>query len=122
MDLFAAFCAFGSAVAWAIASIWYSELSKDHSVYAVNFARAAVALPLFVVAVFLTSGGLTSGWVSYGQIQSSHFGWISLSVLTSFGFGDAAFFWSTRYLGVPTAMAIAFCYPLWTVLMDLLFL
>lgn len=122
MNFFAPSCAFGSAAVWAVASVWYSRLSKDHSVFAVNFARASVAFPLFILAVFIAEGGILKGLVSYQGVQTSHLGWLSLSVLTSFGFGDAAFFWSTRFIGVPTAMAIAFSYPVLTMILSSLLL
>ena len=37
-------------------------------------------------------------------------------MLSSYGVGDSFFFLSSRSLGVPSALAIASCYPLWTVL------
>ena len=121
MDFFAPSCAFGSAAVWAVASVGYSQISKDHSVFAVNFARAAIALPLFLLSVVFVSGGILNGFLSFQEVQYGHLGWLSLSVLTSFAFGDAAFFWSTRFIGVSTAMAIAFSYPVWTVLIGALF-
>jgi drug/metabolite transporter (DMT)-like permease len=115
-------CAFGASCTWAIGSSGYAELSKTNSAFAVNFARALVALPLFVITTFMVSGGFWEGIESFSRINGSHWQWLSLSMLASYAMGDTLFFWSTRHLGVPGALAIASAFPMWTVGAGYLFL
>lgn len=109
-------CAFLSSFTWAVGSSGYSRLARTHSAFAINFARATVALPLFILAVFVTSGGWEAGLQAYSAVRPAHLGWFSLSMLASYGLGDVFFLWSTRSLGVPGALAISSAYPLWTAL------
>lgn len=110
--------AFGASATWAIGSSSYSKLSQRYSPFSINFTRALFALPLFVLIVFLFEGGLQS----FHLIQIEHCIWFSLSMLSSYGMGDVLFLWSARSLGVPGALAIASCFPLWTVLAGYFFL
>ena len=121
MNLLPPTCAFGSAVTWAVASVGYSSLSKEYSVFSLNFARAMIALPLCVVSAFLVSGGYDSGLLSYQSLNLQNFEWLGLSMVASYGLGDASFFLSTRYLGVLSALAISSCYPIWTIFMGSLY-
>jgi uncharacterized membrane protein len=114
-------CSFLSSVTWTIGSANYSRLSREYSVFAINFSRAFFALPLFAVAVFVTHGGWVGGVSALASIRSSHVGWLTLSMVASYGLGDALFLWSTRSLGVPGALAIASAYPIWTALAGLIF-
>lgn len=109
-------CALSSSFTWAVGSLVYSRLSQNYSAFAVNFARAAIALPLFFCAAFLVAGGWTEGWAAFEAISATHVGWFTLSMFASYGFGDALFLWSTRSLGVPGALAVASSYPLWAAL------
>lgn len=107
-------CALGSSVTWAIGSAGYSKLSRGHSPFAVNFMRAVVALPLFIVAAFVSAGGISGGVGAYSRLEFWHLAWFTVSMIASHGLGDVLFLWSTRELGVPGALAIASSYPLWT--------
>src|SRR3989338_4870418 len=109
-------CAFGVSITWAIATVQYSKLLKNNTAFAVNFSRALVALPLFILVTFLLAGGISEGLESFHTIRLSHWRWFTLAVIASLGFGDAIFLWSTKELGVPVALALASCYPIWTVL------
>lgn len=113
--------AFCSAFVWAIGSAGYSRLAKDNSAFAINFTRALVALPMFIVAAFIVSGGWLEGLLNYRNLQMSQVGWLSLSMLASYGLGDVLFLWSVHSLGLPGALAIASCFPVWTVLFGYLF-
>lgn len=108
-------CAFGSSVTWAVGSTFYSQLSKTNSPFAVNFSRALFALPLFILSAFVLSGGISEGIASYQAVKLSTWGWFTLSMICSYGLGDTVFLWSTRHLGVPGALAISSCFPIWTV-------
>jgi drug/metabolite transporter (DMT)-like permease len=108
-------CAFLASVTWAVGSSAYARLSLHHSPFAVNFSRALVALPCFLVAAFLTEGASAFSGIGAGTL-----GWLALSILGSYGLGDAAFLASTRTLGVPGALAIASSYPLWTATLGVL--
>ncbi len=105
------FSAFLSSCTWAIGSGVYSRLSEEHSAFSVNFTRALVALPLF-----LMSGFFAHGLESLSLIQSHHLQWLFLSMVASYGLADVIFLRATRLLGVPSALSIASAYPLWTVL------
>lgn len=109
-------CAFFSSVTWAVGSAGYSKISRQYSPFAVNFTRALIALPLFVLSAFIVSGGLVEGIANYSKVRWSHWGWFTLSMFSSYGLGDTLFLWSTRSLGVPGALAIGSCFPIWTVL------
>ncbi|MFZ9595505.1 MAG: DMT family transporter [Bdellovibrionia bacterium] len=109
-------CALCSALTWAIGSAGYSQLSKKHSAYAINFARALVSFPLSLITTFLIAGGLSEGIGYFKNVQASQVGWLSLSMLASYGVGDVVFLASTKKIGLPSALAIASCYPVWTVL------
>lgn len=114
--------AFGSSLTWAIASTWYSRASEKYSGFAVNFTRALVALPLSVVSVFIFAGGWTEGLELYQGLQWPQMGWLALSMAAAFGVGDASFFTSSRTLGLPAALAIASCFPIWTLIAAFLWL
>jgi drug/metabolite transporter (DMT)-like permease len=101
---------------WAIGSAGYSRLSRNYSVFSINFVRTLVGLPLFILTTFIISGGIIPGLANYADVKASEWGWLSLSMFASYGIGDACFLWSTRSLGLPGALAIASCYPVWTVL------
>jgi drug/metabolite transporter (DMT)-like permease len=114
-------CAFGSSVTWAVGTGAYSRLSRRHSAFAVNFTRAAIGLPLFVVATFVLAGGWSAGLAAYGEVSWRHWAWYSAGMVASYGLADALFLMSTASLGVPGALAIASCYPVWTALVGVLF-
>ncbi|OFZ03358.1 MAG: hypothetical protein A2070_05820 [Bdellovibrionales bacterium GWC1_52_8] len=115
MTLLGPVCALLSSVTWAIGSSRYSVLSRAHSAFSVNLARALFALPLFLVTVFVSSnGGWHQGLEQFTSLNFSHIGWFAVSMIASYGLGDVLFLASTRTLGVPTALAIASCYPIWT--------
>lgn len=105
-----------SSVTWAIGSAQYSKLSHEYSAFRLNFTRALLALPLFILAVFLTSGGIAGGIESYETLRPFHFGWLFISVVSSYGLGDAFFLWSTLSLGIPGTLAIASSYPIFNAL------
>ena len=76
---------------------------------AVNFMRASLSFPFFLVAALAMGpeGGLA-------QVTAGRAGWLVLSVVGSYVVGDALFLASTQLLGVPAALAIASTYPLWS--------
>ncbi|MGZ3708156.1 MAG: DMT family transporter [Bdellovibrionota bacterium] len=115
-------CAFLSSCTWAVGSTTYSRLSRDHSAFAVNFMRAMIALPLFVLVTFITAGGLSAGLMQYQSVQTWQVGWLALSMIASYALGDVLFLWSSLYLGVPAALAIASSYPLLTAVLGKCFL
>jgi drug/metabolite transporter (DMT)-like permease len=107
-------CAFLSAAIWALASVTYSRLTHSFTAFSVNFSRALIALPIFVGAVWIEAGGFSQGTQAFSLVTVSHLTWFFLSMVASYGLGDSLFFYSTRSLGVPGALAIASTYPLWT--------
>ena len=114
--------AFGSSLTWAIASTWYSEASQKYSGFSVNFTRALVALPLSVASAFIFAGGWSEGLALYQGLQWPQVGWLALSMAAAYGVGDASFFAASRTLGLPAALAIASCFPVWTLVAGFLWL
>lgn len=112
---------FLSSCTWALGSSNYSALSRDFSPFRVNLSRALFALPLFVLAVFATTGGWAAGIEAYSHLGWRHLGWFVASMLSSYAFGDVLFLWSTRSLGVPGALALASTYPIVTAIVGLVF-
>jgi drug/metabolite transporter (DMT)-like permease len=111
-------CAFLSSLTWAVGSAQYARLSREHSAFAVNFTRALVALPCFVLAVFLVARGWDAGVAQFARVGWRHWGWFAASMVCSYGLGDVLFYWSARSLGVPGALAIASSYPVITALIQ----
>jgi drug/metabolite transporter (DMT)-like permease len=111
-----ALAAFLSSCTWAVGSACYSKLSREYRPIDVNFTRAIYALPFFIAAIFLTSGGIENGLSEIRVLEARHFGWFTLSMLSSYVIGDVFFLLSTLSLGVPGALAIASGYPILTAL------
>jgi len=104
--------AFLSSCTWALGSTAYGRIAREESAFAVNLSRGLVALPLFILTAF--SGGIQQGMMDFAHLSLAQWGWFSLSMVAGYGLGDTVFLWSARSLGVPTALSIASCYPLWT--------
>lgn len=105
--------AFFSSVTWAIGSTGYARLSRRYSAFAINFSRALLALPFFIIFVFFSAGSVSAGFAQIQVLQWDQVGWLSLAMLASYGLGDVMFMWSSRSLGVSGALALASTYPLW---------
>jgi drug/metabolite transporter (DMT)-like permease len=114
-------CAFGSSVTWAFGSGGYSKLARDNSVYAVNFARAMVSLPLFLITAYVAAGSWGALVGSFSEVHGVHFFWLTLSMIGSYALGDVMFLLSTREIGVSVALTIASSYPLMMALWGFLF-
>ncbi len=102
-----ALSALGSSVTWAIASSSYAKLAAHHPATSINFSRATIALPIFLVIALITAPEAVSGGVPAGTL-----GWVALSVIASYAVGDVCFFLSALSIGVPSALAIASTFPL----------
>lgn len=98
-----------SAALWALAANVYARAARESSPVAVNFMRASLSLPIFLAATLATDG--TRG---LALVTPERAGWLLLSVAGSYLLGDAFFLASARLLGVPSSLAIASIYPLWS--------
>ncbi len=108
---------------WVIGSSVYALLSKRYAPAAVNFNRALVALPLFLVASLLQNDEVRASLVALGpDAVSNRAFWLSFSIFMSYALGDVFFLWSALSIGFPTAQAIGALYPLWASLGGLVFL
>jgi drug/metabolite transporter (DMT)-like permease len=111
-------CAFMSSVTWAFGSAGYSRIAKDHSAFAVNLGRSLVALPLFLLTALATAAWEAHSWSGafgvFSSLETRHLAWFGVSMLASYGIGDAVFLISSRVIGIPAALAIASSYPLLT--------
>lgn len=102
---------FASSFTWAIGITTYSKLSRTYSPSTVNFNRALIAFPFFVLTsvLFFAKTDLSNlDWTDWF--------WMCVSITTSYALGDIVFLLSTRALGVPGALAIASSYPFWSAL------
>jgi drug/metabolite transporter (DMT)-like permease len=112
---------FLSSGTWAFGTANYSKLSRSHRPFDVNYTRALLSLPLFVLAAFITCGSFSGGFAAYQAMTWTSAGWLFASVVASYATGDSLFLWSTISLGVPGALAIASSYPILTALLGIIF-
>lgn len=113
--------AFLSSVTWAIGSANYSKMTRQYRAFDVNFTRALFAVPCFLLAALITTGGPVEMLEAFRGVDSTHLSWLSISILSSYALGDIFFFMSTVSLGVPGALAIASGYPILTALAGAIF-
>jgi drug/metabolite transporter (DMT)-like permease len=119
LSLLGPLAAFASSLTWTLGSIVYSKMTEKHPPYAINFMRALCAFPIcFAIMYFENGAGLLS---FLGSLSLETWGWLFISTIASYGFGDFLFFWSAGAIGVPSALAIASSYPLWSALAGWLF-
>lgn len=105
--------AFMSSVTWALGSSAYAKVAVTTPPAAINFTRASLALPLFLIALLMSAD---RGWYALLDVTWGHLGWLASSMLASYVIGDIFFLFSTVMIGVPAALAIASAYPLWSAL------
>jgi drug/metabolite transporter (DMT)-like permease len=103
---------------WAIGSAQYSKLTQHHSAFSVNFTRAFIALPFFLVATIIAAGGFGVALEMVRALEFVHLQWAGLSILACYGIGDVAFLVAATYVGLPAALALASTAPVWTVLVS----
>jgi len=113
--------AFGSSVTWTLGAARYAVLSSSYSAAAINTSRALVALAFLVPALVWVSGGVPSASAELWSVSAASWGYFTISAVASLALGDVVFFGAMRRLGVPTAMAIASGYPVWSALVGVLF-
>lgn len=111
-----------SSCTWAIGATAYSVLAAKYSSPAVNFGRALVALPLFMLAYSLSSGEGVAALAQIFALDGAKWLWFTASIVGSFALGDTFFLLSTHAIGVPAALAIASIYPIWSALAGWIFL
>lgn len=113
MNFFGPVAAFLSSATWAVGSSTYSKVSREYTAFGVNFTRAVIALPCFLIATFIELG-ISGTAEAFAHLDFARVGWFALSMFSSYAFGDALFLWSSQGLGVPAALAIASIFPIWT--------
>jgi len=114
--------ALSASLAWALGVNVYGDLSKKYSPAVINFNRAIVAFPLFLLA-FLISTLLKDGTLeSFFVVTGTDIFWLLMSCVASYALGDLLFFKSVDSpLQVTGALAIASTYPLWSALTGVIF-
>lgn len=100
-----------SSVSWAWASGRFAEVATRTSPFGVNFTRAAFAFPCFLAAALIAGQG--GAW--FGT-SASAWGWLTLSMVASYGLGDAVFLAAARWAGPAPALAVSSVYPVWSAL------
>lgn len=109
--------ALASSFTWAAGTVVYSKLTRNHSPFTINLARALAATPFFILAIFLAGVWTDFEILTVGQVT-----WLTISIISSYAIGDVLFLMSTRTLDVPTALAIASSFPIWSALAGAIFL
>lgn len=107
-----------SSLTWAIGSAVYARLALRFGGLNVNFTRALLIFPLFVLSSLI----FDNPRALLAELPAWRLGWLGLSMFCSYGFGDVVFFQATTRLGTPTALAIASSYPLWAALFGVVWL
>lgn len=119
MDLatLGAFCALGSAVAWALTSLLVRSLSPPFGTIAINAARTTLCAMLIAAwtAIVADFDGLAS-------VSGQSFLLLLVSIVTAIAIGDTVFFESTRLLGLGRAMTVSMSYPVVAALLAALLL
>lgn len=108
-------CALASSVTWAYGSAIYAREASRVGPAEVNLARSLLVLPLFALATLVVVGPQ-----ALGQLRWVNLGWLSLSMLCSYGLGDLVFYMTAQRLGTPTGLAISSAFPVWSALLGAL--
>ncbi len=116
MNALGPICAFLSSCTWAIGVSTYARLARTPDAAAINTTRAVVSGPLFLLLVLVGAGGAGEAAATAAAIPAEQLFFLGLSIAASYAFGDVLFLFATRHLGVPAALSIASCYPLWAAL------
>ena len=113
--LFGPLAAFSCSAIWAFASPRYTKITVLHGSPAINMARAITSL-LVACAVLAGRAITESRFMAIDKVDLNSVLWLSLSMLTSYGLGDALFFLAASRIGFSTALAIGSSFPLWSAL------
>ena len=108
-------CALCSSLTWAYGSAIYTREAGRVGPAEVNLTRALLVVPLFALATLVTVGPQ-----ALGLLRGSSLGWLSLSMLCSYGLGDLVFYLTALRLGTPTGLAISSVFPVWSALLGAL--
>lgn len=108
-------CALASSLTWAYGSAVYTREAGRVGATEVNLTRATLVLPLFALAALVTVGPQ-----AVSALRWSNLGWLSLSMLCSYGLGDLIFYLTALRLGTPTGLSISSIFPVWSALLGAL--
>ena len=108
-------CALASSLTWAYGSAVYTREASRVGATEVNLTRALLVLPLFVLTALITVGPQ-----GFAELRWANLGWLSLSMLCSYGLGDLMFYLAALRLGTPTGLAISSTFPVWSALLGAL--
>lgn len=114
--------AFLSSITWLVGSTCYTNLAKNYHPLAINVARAAVAIPVYlVISVFQWQSILQAIQIEQWLILNRLF-WLTASIIASYVVGDALFFRGAVLIGLPATQALASTFPCWSAAAAFLFL
>lgn len=108
-------CALTSSLTWAYGSAVYAREAGRVGATEVNLTRALCVLPIFAVAALVIAGPQ-----AFAALRAENLGWLSLSMLCSYGLGDLVFYLAALRLGTATGLAISSTFPLWSALLGML--
>ncbi len=105
----ASFCA---SLTWAFGSSVYGKLAQKYDASTINMNRALLAFPFYLLlALFLSTGSIL--------ISAEDLLWVFISMIASFALGDVCFLMATKHIGVPSSLAVASSYPIFSALLGL---
>lgn len=109
--------ALGGALTWALSSVMLTRINRKVHVMGIGAVRCLSSSTFFWLLLPLSGGMRAFAGVDWKTI----FG-LMVSVLIVLGVGDSIFFLATKRIGVSRAMPLSMTYPLFTVVLALIFL
>lgn len=109
---------------WPFAAHVWSETAKRRTPVAVNLVRVMVGMPVYL-AISFAYGAPDGQWFHVGEwadVRWINVMWLSASVFCTFALADVLFLRSVNRIGLPLAVAITSCYPVWSAVTGVLFL
>jgi drug/metabolite transporter (DMT)-like permease len=121
MSVWGPLAAFCSSLTWVVGSSAYTHLSRKYVPGVINFNRALIALPLFLLVVAIDRHSALSALTTLDAAGlGARASWLALSMTASYVVGDSLFLYASLSLGFSAAQAIAAVYPLWATLAAIL--
>ncbi len=112
-------CAFMASVTWAVGSAVYSRVARTQHPSTINATRALITLPFFLAAILATNG---LSLEPFQNVSTANVLWLAFGIFATYAVGDALFYVSSHSIGIPSALAIASIYPLWSALFGYFFM
>ena len=122
MEILGPLAALGASLTWVAGSSVYTLLAKKYSASTINFTRASIAFPLFILVCLFRMDEILPTIDLNSIFFLENICWLILSVLATYCLGDFLFIWSALSVGYPTSQAVGAIYPLWAAIFGVIFL